>query len=155
MPKGISQKTKQKRTSARDAEKGPKRTPDRVLRDRVEIARLRLEGLTQVQIAEEIARLRDYVLSRQTIAADLKAVRDKWLNQSIDNYEQTRLIELSRLDEEELIAKNQSVNDDAPFLGSMPSKDRRTSTLRSRFCWPLDISSGCRRMAMLRTKPIH
>ena len=84
MLKGILPKTKQNRAADRDSAKGPKRTADGVLRDRADIARLRLEGLTQVQIAEEIARLRDYVLSRQTIAADLKAVRDEWLNQSID-----------------------------------------------------------------------
>ena len=104
MVKGISQKTKQKRGSERDSAKGPKRTSDEALRDRADIARMRLEGLTQVQIVQEISRLRDYALSERTIRDDLKAVRDEWLNQSIDNYEQTRLIELSRLDEEEAIA---------------------------------------------------
>ena len=122
MVNGISQKTKQKRASDRDSVKGAKRTPDEVLRDRADIARLRFEGLTQTQIAEEISRLRSYSVSQQTIANDLKAVRDEWLNQSIDNYEQTRLIELSRIDEEELIAK------DAWARSTRPKKKERTRT---------------------------
>ena len=122
MVKGISQKTQQKRGSERDSAKGPKRTADEVLRDRADIARMRLEGLTQVQIVQEISRLRDYTLSERTIRADLKAVRDEWLNQTIDNYEQTRLIELSRLNEEELIAK------DAWTRSTQPRKKERTRT---------------------------
>ena len=122
MSKGISQKTKNNRASDRDSEKGPKRTADEVLRDRADIARMRLEGLTQVQIAEEISRLRSYSVSHQTIANDLKAVRDEWLNQSIDNYDQTRLIELSRLDEEESIAK------DAWERSILPKKKEKTRT---------------------------
>jgi len=120
--KGISQKTQQKRGSDRDSTNGPKRTADEVLRDRADIARMRLEGLTQTKIAEEISRLRDYELSERTIRDDLKAVRDEWLNQSIDNYEQTRLIELSRIDEEELIAK------DAWTRSTQPRKKERTRT---------------------------
>ena len=105
--KGINQKTKNARTQSgdRDSVKGPKRTTDEVMRDRADIARLRLDGLTQTQIAEEISRLRCYSLSQDTISLDLKAVREGWLNQSIDNYDQTRLIELARIDEEESIAK--------------------------------------------------
>ena len=122
MLKGILPKTKQNRAADRDSAKGPKRTADEVLRDRADIARMRLEGLTQVQIAEEISRLRSYSVSQQTIANDLKAVRDEWLNQSIDNYDQTRLIELSRLDEEELIAK------DAWERSTLPKKKERTRT---------------------------
>ena len=122
MVKGISQKTKQKRGSERDSAKGPKRTADEMLRDRADIARMRLEGLTQTKIAEEISRLRDYALSERTIRDDLKAVREGWLNQSIDNYEQTRLIELSRIDEEELIAK------DAWTRSTQPRRKERTRT---------------------------
>ena len=120
--KGISQKTKQKRGSDRDSMNGPKRTADEALRDRADIARMRLEGLTQTKIAEEISRLRDYTLSERTIRDDLKAVRDEWLNQTIDNYEQTRLIELSRLDEEESIAIG------AWARSLLPKKKERTRT---------------------------
>ena len=122
MQKGISPKTKQKRASDRDGTKGPKRTLDEILRDRAEIAKLRLEGLTQAQISDRLGRLRDYTLSPQTIAIELKAVREEWLNQTIDNYEQTRLIELSRLDEEEKIAK------DAWTRSMLPKKKERTRT---------------------------
>ena len=104
MAKGISQKTKQKRAGDRNVPNGPKRTPDETLRDRADIARMRLDGLTQVQIAEEITRIRSYSVSQQTITADLKAVRDEWLEISIDNYDKTRQIELTRLDQEEKFA---------------------------------------------------
>ena len=104
MAKGISQKTKQKRGADRDSAKGPKRTADEALRDRADVARMRLDGLTQSQIAEEITRLRSYSVSQQTIALDLKAVRDEWLNISIDNYDKTRQIEITRLDQEEKFA---------------------------------------------------
>ena len=124
MPKGrgISPKTKQKRGTDRDVPKGPKRTPDEILRDRAEIAKMRLEGLTQAKIAERLASLRDYALSPQTIAVELKIVREEWLGQSIDNYDQTRLIELSRLDEEEVIAK------DGWTRSLLPKKKERTRT---------------------------
>ena len=104
MAKGISQKTKQKRGADRDSAKGPKRTADEALRDRADVARMRLDGLTQSQIAEEITRLRSYSVSQQTITADLKAVRDEWLNISIDNYDKTRQIEITRLEQEEKFA---------------------------------------------------
>ena len=122
MPKGISERTKNNRASDRDVPKGPKRTPDEILRDRAEIAKMRLEGLTQAKIAERLASLRDYALSPQTIAIELKAVRDEWLNQTIDNYEQTRLIELSRIDEEEAIAIG------AWYRSTQPKKKERTRT---------------------------
>ena len=122
MPKGICERTKNNRASDRDVPKGPKRTPDEILRDRAEIAKMRLEGLTQAKIAECLASLRDYALSPQTIAIELKAVRDEWLNQTIDNYEQTRLIELSRLDEEEAIAIG------AWYRSTQPKKKERTRT---------------------------
>ena len=83
---------------------------------------MRLEGLTQAQISERLGRLRDYTLSPQTIAIELKAVREEWLNQTIDNYEQTRLIELSRLDEEEKL----SLEGWARSL--LPKKKERTRT---------------------------
>ena len=124
MPKGrgISPKTKQKRGTDRDVPKGPKRTPDEISRDRAEIAKMRLEGLTQAKIAERLASLRDYTLSPQTIAVELKIVREEWLGQSIDNYDQTRLIELSRLDEEEMTTK------DAWARSLLPKKKERTRT---------------------------
>ena len=63
MTRGLSQKKRNSRSADRDSAKGPKRTADEVLRDCAEIARMRLEGLTQVQIVQEIGRLRDYSLS--------------------------------------------------------------------------------------------
>jgi len=122
MAKGISQKTKQNRSDDRNAAKGPKRTADEVARDRADIARMRMYAWSQTKIAEEISKIRCYSLSQDTISADLKAVREEWLNQSIDNYDQTRLIELSRIDEEELIAK------DAWTRSTQPRRKERTRT---------------------------
>ncbi|MFA9263028.1 MAG: hypothetical protein ACEQSB_06825 [Undibacterium sp.] len=101
MVKGISQKTKKVRQGDRNSVKGPKRTNEEILRDRAEIARLHMEGLSQSEIADKIAGIRPYVLSIATVGNDLKAVRSEWLSASIDNYEKTSLIELARLDEEE------------------------------------------------------
>lgn len=107
MPRGISQKTKQKRGLDRDAVKpgSPKRTAVEIDRDRADIARLYLEGKTQTEIAETLSQLRNYSLSQPTIVADLKVVRERWLSSAVEDYEQTKMIELARLDEEELIAK--------------------------------------------------
>lgn len=122
MVRGISQKTKQKRTSDRDSAKGPKRTYDEILRDRADIARMRLEGRTQSEISARLTELRDYSISPTTIATELRAVRDQWLSSSIDDYEQTRLIELARLDEEEATVK------EAWEQSKLPKKKERTRT---------------------------
>lgn len=103
MPR-ISQATANKRGEKPDSAKGPKRTEEEALRDRAEIARLRLEGLTQSKIAEVISSLRDYTISTQTVSTELKEVRSEWLKTSLDVYEKTRAIELSRLDQEERFA---------------------------------------------------
>lgn len=104
MPKGISQKTKKERGSDRDRPTGPKRTTDEVLYDRATIARMRLSGMKIAEITAEMSKIRDYALSGRTIAEDLKAVRTEWRTTSTDDYELTRLIELTRLDEEERLA---------------------------------------------------
>lgn len=103
MPR-ISQATAKKRGSKPDSAKGPKRTEEEALRDRAEIARLRLEGLTQAKIAEVVSSLRDYKISPQTVSIDLKEVRSEWMRTSLDVYEKTRAIELARIDQEERFA---------------------------------------------------
>jgi hypothetical protein len=103
MPKGISNKTAQKRASNRDEAKGPKRTPDEILRDRAEITRLRLLNKTQTEIAEHLAKMRPYTLSQPTIHYDLKVSREEWMSTSNENHEKHREIELARIDDEEII----------------------------------------------------
>ena len=100
----ISQATTKKRGSKPDSANGPKRTEEEAFRDRADIARLRLEGLTQSKIAAEISSLRDYTISPATVCNDLKEVRSAWMRTSVENYEQTRAIELARLDQEERVA---------------------------------------------------
>jgi hypothetical protein len=118
MCSAISNKTKRKRGADRDSVKGPKRTPDEILRDRAIIAKLYSEDKTQAEIADEITKTRSYSISQQTIANDLKAVRNEWLSTSIENYECFKLIELARLDEEESMAK-------AAWARSIKPKRRR------------------------------
>lgn len=103
MPR-ISQATAKKRGSKPDSARGPKRTEEEALRDRAEIARLRLEGLTQTEIAAEISKLRDYAISPSTVSLELKEVRTTYMRTSLDTYEQTRAIELARLEQEERFA---------------------------------------------------
>lgn len=122
MPIGISQKKKKSRGSGRDVLKGPKRTSDEILRDRADIARLRLSGKTLEEIAAEITRLRDYSISLQMIAVDLKSVRAEWLKSSVDDYEKTRMIELARLDQEEAMAL------EGWETSKLPKKKQRTRT---------------------------
>jgi transposase len=123
MPR-ISQTTAKKRGSRPDSANGPKRTEEEALRDRADIARLRLDGLTQAEIAAEISKLRDYKISPQTVCNDLKEVRSAWMSTSLENYEQTRAIELARLDQEERFA----IAGWERSLRSKVSKKERTRT---------------------------
>jgi hypothetical protein len=120
----ISQATTKKRGSKPDSANGPKRTEEEAFRDRADIARLRLEGLTQSKIAAEISSLRDYTISPATVCNDLKEVRSAWMRTSVENYEQTRAIELARLDQEERFA----IAGWERSLRSKVSKKERTRT---------------------------
>ena len=120
----ISQATAKKRGSKPDSANGPKRTEEEALRDRADIARLRLDGLTQAKIATEISSLRDYKISAATVCNDLKEVRSAWMQTSLDAYQQTRAIELARLDQEERFA----IAGWERSLRSKVSKKERTRT---------------------------
>ena len=120
----ISQATAKKRGSKPDSSNGPKRTEEEALRDRADIARLRLDGLTQAKIATEISNLRDYTISAATVCNDLKEVRSAWMQTSLDAYQQTRAIELARLDQEERFA----IAGWERSLRSKVSKKERTRT---------------------------
>ena len=123
MPR-ISQTTAKKRGRRPDSANGPKRTEEEALRDRADIARLRLDGLTQAEIAAEISKLRDYKISPQTVSLDLKEVRSAWMQNSLEAYQQTRAIELARLDQEERFA----IAGWERSLRSKVSKKERTRT---------------------------
>lgn len=92
------------KSTQRENSTGIKRTTDERSRDLADIARLRLEGMGQDEIAAWLEQNRPYQLSQQTVSNDLKAVRDGWMRMSLDSYEKLRQIELSRLDQEESIA---------------------------------------------------
>jgi hypothetical protein len=78
-----------------------KRFPDEISRDRADMARLSLDGMSQAQIAVWIGAHRPYTLTQQQISFDLKVVREEWINSAIENYENARLIELARIEVEE------------------------------------------------------
>jgi hypothetical protein len=68
------------------------RTPDQILKDREEIARLYLQRMTQREIGERLG------LSRQQVGYDLEAIRQEWLKSSLVNFDARRAEELARID---------------------------------------------------------
>lgn len=74
-----------------------KRSKAQVERDRVEIARLYLQGESQVDIAGKLG------LTQPMVSYDLKAVRAEWLKSSLINYDQAKARELAKIDNLELV----------------------------------------------------
>jgi hypothetical protein len=70
----------------------PKRSVIQIERDRVEIARLYLQGVIQVDIAARLG------MTRQMVGYDLKAIRAKWLESSLVNFNERVAIELAKID---------------------------------------------------------
>ena len=68
------------------------RTPDQILKDREEIARLYLQRLSQREIGERLG------LSRQQVGYDLEAVRQEWLQSALVNFDARKAEELARID---------------------------------------------------------
>jgi hypothetical protein len=68
------------------------RSPDQIRKDRVEIARLYLQGWTQYAIGAHLG------LSRQQIGYDLDAVRQEWLQSSLVDFNAKKAQELAKID---------------------------------------------------------
>jgi hypothetical protein len=68
------------------------RSPDQILKDRSEIARLYLQGLKQHEIGSRLG------LSRQQIGYDLAAIREEWLQSSLMDFNTKKAEELAQID---------------------------------------------------------
>lgn len=73
------------------------RTPDQILKDREEIARLYLQRWTQAEIGRKLG------LSRQQVGYDLEAVRQEWLQSSLVNFNALKAEQLARIDRLEAV----------------------------------------------------
>src|SRR5262245_33047910 len=69
------------------------RSPEQILRDRAELARLYLQGWTQARIGAKLG------LSRQQIGYDLEAVRQDWLRSTLVDFNARKAEELARIDQ--------------------------------------------------------
>lgn len=82
-----------------------KRTPDQVLRDRVDIMAHYLRGKSQDAIAvlltaavSDGVRVRAYEVSRDMVKKDIEAVRKQWLGTCVKDYDQKKALELAKID---------------------------------------------------------
>lgn len=71
---------------------GPKRTPDQVLRDRAETARLYLQGVPQHEIAAKQG------VTREQITYDLNVIRAEWVKNAQEGMTELVARELAKLD---------------------------------------------------------
>ena len=71
----------------------PKRTSFQMERDREEIARLYLRGLTQAEIGERMG------LTRQMVGYDLKAIQCRWREDTARDLDADKARELAKIDE--------------------------------------------------------
>ena len=81
-----------------------KRTRDQILRDRAEIARLYVRGVTQAEIAAMLSGRpgRGYTLTQQMISYDLQRIREAWLALALRDYNEHIAEQLAKLDHLEL-----------------------------------------------------
>jgi hypothetical protein len=75
------------------------RSPDQIRKDRTEIARLYLEGLTQAEIGLRLS------LSRQQVGYDLESVRREWLKSSLMDFNVRKAQELAKIDHHERVCR--------------------------------------------------
>jgi hypothetical protein len=72
-----------------------RRTPDKRERDLAEVARLRLQGLTQAEIARQMG------TTQQQVSRDLRRIARKWHQESQQSAADLIAVELARLDKVE------------------------------------------------------
>jgi len=70
----------------------PRRTQIQIERDRVEIARLYLQGIIQADIADRLG------MTQPMVSYDLKAIRAKWLESTLVDFNERISIELAKID---------------------------------------------------------
>jgi hypothetical protein len=70
----------------------PKRSQVQIERDRAEIARLYLQGVTQATIGERLD------MTQQMVSYDLKAIRVRWRESALINFDEAKAAELAKID---------------------------------------------------------
>lgn len=70
----------------------PKRSPTQIVRDRAEIARLYLMGVTQAEIGERLD------MTQPMVSYDLKAIRALWTDSAIRDFDEVKSQELAKID---------------------------------------------------------
>jgi hypothetical protein len=70
----------------------PKRSPDQVEKDRVELIRRYLQGETQQAIADSLG------VSQGQIAYDLKIIRGRWLESMLRDFDELKSEQLAKID---------------------------------------------------------
>ena len=73
--RGISRRTACSRQADRDDCRGPKRTYDEGLIDRVELCKMDIFRTSQAELARQLSSLRPYTVTQQTISRDLKIIK--------------------------------------------------------------------------------
>lgn len=74
----------------------PRRSDIQIERDRMEIARLYLQGIIQADIADRLG------MTQPMVSYDLKRIREQWLKSSISNFNERVAIELAKIDNLEI-----------------------------------------------------
>ncbi|MHC4748349.1 MAG: hypothetical protein ACYTFW_00610 [Planctomycetota bacterium] len=82
----------------RDDPRAPQRAPGQRYKDRIDIARLYVQGYSQTYIAHWMSENRKYTLSQQTISKDIKAVLQEWRDQYLPEIDEMKAAELARID---------------------------------------------------------
>lgn len=75
-----------------------KRSDIDVEMDYVDEARLYLGGYNFMEIAEYISKHRNYVITYNTVAKDIKTITERWRTQQMNDIEEWKVRELSRVD---------------------------------------------------------
>ena len=78
--------------------KAPQRAPGQIYKDRIDIARLYVQGYSQTYISHWLSENRDYTLSQQIVGADIQVVLQEWRDQYLPDIDGMKAVELARID---------------------------------------------------------
>lgn len=78
--------------------KAPRRSPGQIRKDRIDVARLHVQGYGGTYIAHWLSENRDYTLSQQQISTDIQAILQEWRDQYLPDIDGMKAVELARID---------------------------------------------------------
>lgn len=90
-------------------EKKPKkliRTEGEIVRDRAEITKLYIQGLTQIEISKRLQQITEakYLLSREMIKSEIQVILKEWQEQYVSQLDAWKWKEIAKLDNLESVA---------------------------------------------------